>query len=292
MAQYVTKIKTVDGDKQLDYNALANLPQLDTMFSNPNLLINGDFQVWQRGTSFSNFENGYTADRWRIANAKGQTYLVEKSNDVPLGSVVKNSMHIVETYNENTYLRYYVDSTLKGDFTLSFWYKTNVTFNSYVVNGDVPTHIFKSNASNTWTKAIINFNATSLTRIEIIRALQVGEVYIAGVKLEYGDMATPFMPKPYSEEFLMCQRFYQMFTKTPVYTNSSTGVTYAGLKCNIPMYANPTVKLLNAYDVNVSQVDGVQLVSTVANEGNITNVKFNKTIGQYGYISCTLESEI
>ena len=27
MAQYVTKIKTVDGDKQIDYNALANKPK-------------------------------------------------------------------------------------------------------------------------------------------------------------------------------------------------------------------------------------------------------------------------
>ena len=42
MSQYVTKIKTSDGDLQIDYNALANLPELNTMFSNPNLLINGD----------------------------------------------------------------------------------------------------------------------------------------------------------------------------------------------------------------------------------------------------------
>ena len=30
MAQYVTKIRTESGDKQIDYNALANLPQSDT----------------------------------------------------------------------------------------------------------------------------------------------------------------------------------------------------------------------------------------------------------------------
>ena len=37
----------------------------NTTFSNPNLLINGDFQVWQKGESFN--AAGYTADRWRNA---------------------------------------------------------------------------------------------------------------------------------------------------------------------------------------------------------------------------------
>ena len=34
--------------------------------SAPNLLINGDFQIWQRGNSFTNVSTGYTADRWKI----------------------------------------------------------------------------------------------------------------------------------------------------------------------------------------------------------------------------------
>lgn len=29
MADYITRIRTIDGDKQIDYNALANLPDLD-----------------------------------------------------------------------------------------------------------------------------------------------------------------------------------------------------------------------------------------------------------------------
>ena len=32
----------------------------NTTFSNPNLLINGDFQIWQKGESFN--ASGYTAD--------------------------------------------------------------------------------------------------------------------------------------------------------------------------------------------------------------------------------------
>ena len=29
MADYITRIRTIDGDKQIDYDALANLPDLD-----------------------------------------------------------------------------------------------------------------------------------------------------------------------------------------------------------------------------------------------------------------------
>lgn len=240
MAQYVTKIKTVDGDKQIDYNALANLPQLDTMFSNPNLLINGDFQVWQRGTSFSNFANKYTADRWYIANAKGNTSLVEKSETVPADCTAKYSMHIVEKTSENTYLRYNFESYLKGSFTLSFWYKTNVLFNSYITDNGSLTHVFKSNSSNTWTKAVIHFNATSLTRIEMIRALQVGEVYIAGVKLEYGSVATPLSSRPYEEELLMCRRYYRKYWTSMLFPQFYSN-QYCGFAFDTPMRKDPTV---------------------------------------------------
>ena len=41
---------------------------------NPNLLINGDFQVWQRGSSITTASGtAYTADRWSMWNGSGNT---------------------------------------------------------------------------------------------------------------------------------------------------------------------------------------------------------------------------
>lgn len=39
MAAYITKIRTAEGDKQIDYNALANLPDLS------NLEVNGSIPI-------------------------------------------------------------------------------------------------------------------------------------------------------------------------------------------------------------------------------------------------------
>lgn len=49
-----------------------------------NALINGDFQVWQRGTSFAAVASGaYTADRWVPAYTMAGVVTVERSTDVP-----------------------------------------------------------------------------------------------------------------------------------------------------------------------------------------------------------------
>lgn len=49
-----------------------------------NLLINGDFRVWQRGTSPSVADNGYGADRWRLLlEAASAAAMAQDTSDVP-----------------------------------------------------------------------------------------------------------------------------------------------------------------------------------------------------------------
>ena len=246
MSQYVTKIRTESGDLPIDYNALANLPTI----SNPNLLINGDFQIWQRGESFSNIANQYTADRWMIKNAKGNTSLVAKSTDVPSSEFLRQSIHITETLEENTYLRYNFENALKGTFTLSFWYKTSVAFNSYIYDNSVLVHLGKLTTLNTWTKATFTFTATSMTFINIIHAMSAGNCYIAGVKLEYGDIATVLMPRLGAEELALCQRYYvQLKTIYPLMItqrNNAGTSAYMFIPLPVSLRIAPSITFVNA----------------------------------------------
>jgi len=57
---------------------------LADLFSNKNVIINGDFNIWQRATSFTSFADGaYCADRWTYYKSGTMVHDVSRSTDVP-----------------------------------------------------------------------------------------------------------------------------------------------------------------------------------------------------------------
>lgn len=266
--------------------------QLDNI-ANPNLLINGDFQVWQRGTNFSNIASQYTADRWMIKNSKGNTSIVAKSSASPASEPMQSSMRIKETIGNNTCLRYSFDNALNGTYTLSFWYYTNVAFNTYISDNGTEKQIVKASAIDTWTRATVTFTATALNYIDIVHAMPVGECYITGVKLEYGAIATRFMPRLYGEELELCGRYFQYYYRTPIYATSDSGTYYAtNIQFRPVLRAIPTVTVKEILDGGVAIVSDATLSNTTSTIYNITNIQLSKNIGKYGYITCIIDAEI
>lgn len=52
--------------------------------ANPNAIINGDMNIWQRGTSFAALSAGaYCVDRYAVGNTSAAVYTVSRSTDVP-----------------------------------------------------------------------------------------------------------------------------------------------------------------------------------------------------------------
>jgi len=56
-----------------DSSTSTGLRYQGTMAAGKNLVINGNFDIWQRGTSIANAGNTYTADRWVINSGEAQT---------------------------------------------------------------------------------------------------------------------------------------------------------------------------------------------------------------------------
>ncbi|XOQ44309.1 MAG: hypothetical protein ACFWTN_07705 [Clostridium sp.] len=153
---------------------------------NPNLLINGDFQVWQRGTSFTGIGMlKYTADRWRLnASGSAETVIVSKADDGMYVSI-GDAPNLVLCYT----------------FEDSEWVKIEgktVTL-SYSIDNEVKTRTFTMEQDDSDPNSLAFF----------VDYGDKTEFTINWVKLELGSVATDFSPRPYAEELAMCQRYFQ-----------------------------------------------------------------------------------
>lgn len=148
-----------------------------------NLIINGDMQVAQRGTSAASLTtSGYrTVDRWQFQITTQGTWTMSQENDAPTGSGFRNSTKVLCTTadaspaaGDNVILSQTIEGQnlqqiKKGtasaeQLTLSFWVKSNVTgtYIFEIYDGDNARQISKSytiSASATWEKKTITIPA-------------------------------------------------------------------------------------------------------------------------------------
>jgi hypothetical protein len=139
--------------KARDLADLGNKTSLDEIndaynagaLSNRNVIINGAMQVAQRGTSFTS--NGYTMDRFRVANGSvGNITTTQESTNSPSG-VSKYSMKVTATNtaslasSSDGWIRYVIEtkdienltlSDTTKHFTVSFYVKCSDTGQSSI----------------------------------------------------------------------------------------------------------------------------------------------------------------
>ena len=141
-----------------------------------NLLINGDFQVAQRGTNFTPDDGIYTLDRWRATRSGSAFFVASQDADIPtqsessdtagfslkldvttsdasIGSTEYNTIgQPVEGYN--------IKHLLNREITLSFWVKatkTGVYCAAFRNSGKDRSYVveFTIDSSDTWEKKSI-----------------------------------------------------------------------------------------------------------------------------------------
>lgn len=214
---------------------------LGTKFSNPNLLINPDFKINQRGaTSYE--QQGYSVDRWKIWNV---TVTPNKNG----GITVTNDKYA----DTGTFLQYLENAT-EGDSTLSC-YVTSVSGTVTMVADDNSQVILKQGlnvvhtSKNTKTFTIFLNRGTSIT--------------LKWVKLEQGTVATKFIAPIPADELPKCYRF--KYIGKAVLRGRCTANQVFGFTKDLPtkLRTKPTTtfKSKNSYNVNTVDV-------TLAEENN------------------------
>jgi hypothetical protein len=190
-----------------------------------NKIINGDFRIWQRGTSITT-SGAYTADRW--AQVSGNSIVHTQSTDTPNGSFT-NSISLAGSGSNIVQRVESLNCTgINGVLTVSFWYKSTVgsdplsmalyycnttdSFGSLTqINSNVTV---SSSPASTWTYYTYTFygvptNARNGLALYIFRgASATSTTLFTGIQLETNNYATPFEHRPIGVELALCQRYF------------------------------------------------------------------------------------
>jgi hypothetical protein len=240
-----------------------------------NRIINGNFDIWQRDTSFSNPADGaYTADRWVIFyDGSGATRTVSQqifnpgSTEAALGApfFLRHAQTVAGsggTYN-NVNQRMEGVRTYEGQtVTLSFYARgtsASLTLATIELRQDFgaggSAEVFTTVASSvviagsTFARYTYTVTVPSITGktvgtsafLELIFNLPVNNTFsldIASVQLEPGPVATPFEQRPIGTKLALCQRYYQ--TADVHMQSPAAGVMLVPVYFSVPMRVTPT----------------------------------------------------
>ena len=229
--------------------------------SNPNLLINGDFRINQRGLSPYTTIANYTVDRWYMATAG--TTVTPITNGVTLYGTSNNNYNLYQRIEDYTALQ-----NKKVTFSITFANNTDrfrLRIND--TNGnDTSNYITTSSGTVSVTRSV----GTGLSQLRCIIMLETTgasmSMDILNAKLEVGEVATPFSPRPYAEELALCQRYYVKFAQALLgysgFTNNAGTALYATVSCPTSLRTNPTV--------TVSSLGYIRINSTIQTPTSIT----------------------
>lgn len=216
-----------------------------------NAIINGNFDVWQRGTSFSSPASGtYTADRWYMFfNGTGATRAITRElftlgqTDVPGEPTYFLKWNETNAGTGATFkdLRQKIEGvrTFAGQqVTVSFYAKASSATTTGVVGliqnfgtggggSSMVVTILTSPVSLTTSWQKFSFTATlpsiagktfgsdgndNLEFYWRLPAATTFNIDIAQVQVEAGPVATPFERRPIGTELLLCKRYYQDYS--------------------------------------------------------------------------------
>ena len=240
--QFLAFLKGDKGDRGLDGSGI-----------NPNLLINGDFRVNQRGKELYTATGTswiYTADRWRMYNVNNTFNATTKTIKLKGTTTFEQSLEDYKAVAGKTVTLSAKINSLNGSAFKLFIVKGGV--------GEVVGNVISSTGIVSFTTTI-DANITSL-RVGIKNTSSdtatFNEIVVDYFKLEIGSVATAFSPRPYAEEFAMCQRYFQRYNfalnmplPIGVGRNSTTisiNFMTPKLRTNPTFKTGGTVKILNS----------------------------------------------
>jgi len=257
---------------------ILKIAKLSRQINNKTLLTNGNFDVWQRGTSFD--KTGYSADRWFFSvyadydsdntNRDGaciaqkvlsggsidnNSYAIELKNQIS-GNYYSLSQPIITEnvlphQGDTVTISYYARSA-DGSFSTSlsgcFFYSPNT---DDIINGKekISSSAFShSVSSGSWTQHSHTFVIPSNAQTLLFEIIPVdtnlpinSKLQITQAKLELGAQSSPLIPDPVSDQIEECESYYQVINHaSPIPQGNSRFEQTINLRSRLRLSENKT----------------------------------------------------
>lgn len=220
---------------------------LGNKFSNPNLLINPNFIINQRGKTVYT-SNGYTVDRWSAYNVT-----VNRIQNGGVDLTFKSKGSFTQTLEKNA-----------ENVTLSIKVK-QITGTVKLACASKDIDINKPGVYS-----LSNNVDTSISQISLYNKTETSaSMTVEWIKLEQGSIATTFIAPNVANELTKCKRYYNHIYFFHVFYSATSNFDYSFSHVIQSMRIKPTVKLaqsstsgLSKYSASVNTDSGLTVITT------------------------------
>lgn len=247
---------------------------LGNKFSNPNLLINSDFKINQRGQStYSSTGAGCTVDRWVGTNVRTD---VNSDNTVTV-----SSLSGVGYYTQHE------EKISYGKHTYSIYVQA--------ITGTVKA-FYKSKDSKDVELGTLNQGLNTFTSVDdgfksfLLSFAGGSSVTLKYAKVEQGTVATSFVAPNLADELVKCRRYYNFIVAHFYGPTNPDGFINEDLATLRDFRTSPTFNIKSTFSSGVTE-------STIVMKGTNTNGYYlyarTLTSGKYALdVTITADAEI